>query len=540
MSRFRTGTKPGFAALSYSPAGGVRDLRLGRVLAAAGALVALGAVAALSVSSGPAHAAFPGLNGRVACAGDRPEPLPPGSDPTLSRQEIVALAPDGSSEQLLTNNTVTDAQPKYSADGRKIAFTHNGHIHTMNADGTNLRRVTFGTGGHAPGGWSPDGTQIVFQSTRDLDPATGRGQFDVYKVNADGSGLTRLTTDPAEDSLPAWSPDGSKILFNSRRENATAPPDLYTMNPDGSGVTRIMATPFEEAAAQWSPDGRQIVFHTDRDDVAGLPRNLEIYRMNADGSGLTRLTNAPFDGPADRARNFTAFDIFPAWSPEGDRIVFHSGRGREFDTATQFGQFDVFTINATDGSDVRRLTTRPGSDQRCDWQPIPRLGRLSAGQCPAARLGTEGPDTINGTPGHDRLFGLGGNDVMNGVQGNDCLFGGDGNDSLAGSEHNDLLEGDAGNDNLKGGALHDRLDGGPGRDRVIGGAGRDRLDGGAGNDSIDGGQGSNRYSGGAGNDSINAANGRRETVNCGSGRRDTVRADRSDRLRGCEREQIVR
>ena len=166
--------------------------------------------------------------------------------------------------------------------------------------------------------------------------------------------------------------------------------------------------------------------------------------------------------------------------------------------------------------------------------------------------GTPANDRLTGTPGGDNIFGLLGNDAINGVQGDDCLFGGGGDDRVTGAEGNDLVRGNEGRDILSGGTGNDRLlgdddidklnggsgtdalSGGAGRDRLSGGTGNDRLSGGSGNDAIAGGPGRNRYSGGAGRDVINSANGRREIVSCGSGR-DTVRADRVDRLRGCER-----
>nr|MBA3585322.1 VCBS repeat-containing protein [Gemmatimonadota bacterium] len=177
---------------------------------------------------------------------------------------------------------------------------------------------------------------------------------------------------------------------------------------------------------------------------------------------------------------------------------------------------------------------------------------LKPGACANEKRGTSKAETINGTTAGDRIFGLGGNDVINGLQGDDCLLGGDGKDKLSGAEGNDRLQGDGANDILGGGSANDRLtggagddklsggsgrdthSGGAGRDKLSGGTGNDRLSGGAGNDTINGGQGTNRPSGGSGNDTINSANGKRETVSCGSGR-DVARADRVDRLRGCER-----
>jgi Ca2+-binding RTX toxin-like protein len=161
---------------------------------------------------------------------------------------------------------------------------------------------------------------------------------------------------------------------------------------------------------------------------------------------------------------------------------------------------------------------------------------------------TEGPDVLVGTALADLICGLGGSDKISGLAGDDTLFGdqcnavaragaaraGDGNDRIDGGSGDDKLYGAGKNDNLIGASGNDKLYGGSGNDVLNGGAGNDRLDGGAGNDTLKGGSGKNTYVGGAGRDVIAAANGKNETVNCGKGR-DKVRADKKDKLRGCER-----
>ena len=354
-----------------------------RSLLFAGAALAVGI---LTAGSGSAHAAFPGNNGVIGCSGhlaDGPYPtvqMPPGFGPSL---ELFTMTPSGGNTTRLTNNTEADFSAKFSPDGRKIAFQRADlHLWTMDADGSNVTQLTSGAGTSTPGSWSPDGRQIVFQTSRD-------GNFEIYKMNADGSNQVNLTNNATPganiDQFPAWSPDGSKIAF---RSNRTGNQDIYVMNPDGSGVTNLTGdSPAEESYAAWSPDGRQIAFHSDRDAFGIgrlLNRNLEIYRMNADGSNVTRLTFNDFSAggggviggtpPAD----LTGYDVWPAWSPAGDRIVFQSGRAQEFRDTGQGGivaQWEVFTIDAVHGEgvggDLRRLTHRAGNDERCDWQPVP-------------------------------------------------------------------------------------------------------------------------------------------------------------------------
>ena len=147
---------------------------------------------------------------------------------------------------------------------------------------------------------------------------------------------------------------------------------------------------------------------------------------------------------------------------------------------------------------------------------------LDPGSCSQDKLGTASSDRLNGSGFGDNLFGLQGNDLLRGGPGDDCLFGGTGHDRLAGAGGDDRLLGDdsgkgvGGNDRLSGNAGNDMLSGGPGNDRLKAGAGRNRL------------------RGGLGNDRLHAVNGSIDRLNCGGGN-DVARADRVDRLAGCER-----
>ena len=112
----------------------------------------------------------------------------------------------------------------------------------------------------------------------------------VYVMNADGSGVTRLTNDPADADIPQWSPDGSRIAFFAWDGSNSG---IYVMNADGSGLRNLTNKAAYEVPPHWSPDGRQIAF------LGG-----GLYVMNADGSGVTQLTN-------------NASDWAPAWRPRG-------------------------------------------------------------------------------------------------------------------------------------------------------------------------------------------------------------------------------
>ena len=114
--------------------------------------------------------------------------------------------------------------------------------------------------------WSPDGTQIAFESNRD-------GDYEIYVMAADGSQPTRLTRNSARDRSPAWSPDGTQIAFESDRDGNG---EIYVMAADGSQPTRLTRNSASDGLPAWSPDGTQIAFHSYRDG------NQEIYVMAAE------------------------------------------------------------------------------------------------------------------------------------------------------------------------------------------------------------------------------------------------------------------
>ena len=167
----------------------------------------------------------------------------------------------------------------------------------------------------------------------------------------------------------------------------------------------------------------------------------------------------------------------------------------------------------------------------------PKGAGLLPGRCANVKNGGPGRDTLLGSAFGDRLSGRSGNDVLTGLGGGDCLSGDRGRDRISGGQGNDRLSGGTDKDRLGAGPGNDRLSGDSGNDRLSGNQGRDRLSGGSGNDRLRGGSGRDRFSAGSGDDTIISRDGRREAVRCGRGS-DRVRADRGDRLIGCERVRL--
>ena len=163
--------------------------------------------------------------------------------PGAQARTVAAFTAD-SAEQRAPTPIPGDKYPVSSPDGRKIAFTsaRDGYnaIYVMNADGSEQRRLTRNKWADGFPAWSPDGHRIAFTSTRD-------GNAEIYVMSADGSDQRRLTRNPADDgvgylgwSSSAWSPDGREIAFASQRDGND---EIYVMNADGSGVRRLTNDP---------------------------------------------------------------------------------------------------------------------------------------------------------------------------------------------------------------------------------------------------------------------------------------------------------
>ncbi len=268
---------------------------------------------------------------------------------------IYTMDVDGANKKLIYSTSVYLGGISWHPDGSKIVFTQYGNVHALDLLGLGTTRLTNLKYNYSPK-WSPDGTKIVFCSTRDNEGTIYDNGVDVFIMDADGSNQINLTNNPASDSGPSWSPDGSKIVFSSWRDGVNIG-EIYVMNIDGSEQTRLTYNSYVDDYPDWSPDGSKIVFSSHKNNWP------EIYIMNSDGSGQRRLT-------------FLQSGYYPSWSPEGDRIAFIASVSRSLsDPAVDSGPgpYDLFVMNR-DGSNIINLTNSPWHEYHPAWSPT-SIGR---------------------------------------------------------------------------------------------------------------------------------------------------------------------
>jgi TolB protein len=296
-----------------------------------------------------------GLAGCTTGSASPGGPTPPGGSSPGSTASPQSAASSGS--------PVASGGNDISALAGRITFSSGTNdIYVVNANGSGLRRLTSNPANDFDPAWSPDGRMIAFRSERD-------GNTEIYVMAADGSAQRNVSHDPTEDWGPTWSPDG-RVAWNCARGQAIGF-RACVERADGSGLHTIPAEIYVEYM-DWSHDGTKIVFMSQEPGASGTDPDYNIYVMNADGSGVQRLTTTGGE------------DGWPAWSPDGRQIAFASTRddcrNSSVDECLDSGDigpfFDLYVMNA-DGSDQHRVTNKMA--QFVDWSPDGRYLVFSPG-----------------------------------------------------------------------------------------------------------------------------------------------------------------
>ncbi len=420
-------------------------------------LLPLLVLAALAAGPAAAHATPPGTPGKVVWMSDRDGDF-----------DIYVANPDGSGVVNLTNDDPAqerDVTPAWSPDGKRIVWMSTrdtgsaiGDLWIMNADGTGKANLTpdgAAVSQRNPS-FSPDGKRIVLT----FDDSPGLDDLDIAVINADGTGLQRLTDPQADtrtDQSPVFSPDGKQIFYSSF-ETAEAN-QVWRMNADGSGRTQLTSPPGQSLAQDVAPDGRSVLF------ISTGPDNTDFdpWLMNPDGTNQRPALDVP-------GNTFSA-----TFSPSGQEVVFENETGSPPDdvddlhlTRLGSGTSSLFPVSGPGRDNGLRWHSVP---YRCGGRAATIVGTFGADKI----RGTKGADVIVTLPGADEVKGLGGKDRICGGAGRDRLAGGKGNDILIGGAGRDRLLGGPGKDRLFGGTpgakkskkrgASDVCVGGPGADK---------------------------------------------------------------------------
>ena len=311
--------------------------------------------------------------------------------------EIYLMAPDGTNQRRLTNNSEGDAFAALSPDGKKIVFDSNRNrastepvntsdLFVMDADGSDQTLLTRGSSAS----WSPDSKWIAFHASASgtglpvrTDPGAATSDSDIFVANVDDvlaggeapRNLTRAWTEPDGQRIRVaddadWSPDGQRIVFTAHdaNDNPPQPPflsnsaEIYALDPAGTGPPqRLTFTSVpgddkpdeEERSPSWSADGTRIVYSC---RIGGGAADFEL--CVTDPAGLTRL----------QLTDNTVPDLTPTFSPDGTRIVFHRPVGVVGGVPTQ-QQFTIPSTRDPDGpfAAATQLTSPPGGNLFANW-----------------------------------------------------------------------------------------------------------------------------------------------------------------------------
>ena len=293
----------------------------------------------------------------------------------IAQESESAGAPDLPRHQILFARHSDEARRDYD-------------IWRICADGTQMASLVVEPGDQFSVTVSPDGGEFVYASREE-------GRQDLWRRGFRGRSSVNLTDHPADDSEPTWSPDGESVAFFSDRD--AEKPELYLLHLEEARIERLTEDHFHDAGAAWSPDGSAIVFtryfpDPEKGEHAG---DGEIIRLDLESRKEERLTELggyngsltyspdgetiafhraaedrveiwlmDADGANPRPITDTYIDEYsPAWSPDGNWIVFTAGTGSD-----GHGTFDLWLMRP-DGSDRRLLSAAANTEMSPQWRP---------------------------------------------------------------------------------------------------------------------------------------------------------------------------
>ncbi len=486
---------------------------------------------------------------------------------------VVAAAAMALGLCLLALVAVRPVEAAFPGNNGKIAFQSNragNNIHTINPTGGTVTNLTHSDGNSDPA-YSPDGSRIAFESGGALG-------YDIFVMNADGTGRRQLTNTGSADREPTWSPDGTRILFVSNtfslQGQTTDPllsdPEIWVMNADGSGQRPITKNTYSDTHPAWSPLRRQ--------DRLREPRRIGRHRQQRLHHELQRL------GSDQHHSEFTDRMLvellpgrrhYPAWSPDGSKIAYVHGYGPPTNPNAGGGIPNIWTMDPNGGNRTTLSNNPDVSAREPAWSPngarIAYVGSVSPGSANIHVMNANGtgqgdpinandandinPDwqpipqcteTVNaandpliGTSGKDVLCGDGRANTINGAGGNDIILGNGDNDTIVGANGNDTVNGGPGVDTASypgttpvTANLTTEFATGVGSDILLG---IENLKGSGAGDRFTGDSGRNVLSGLGGNDVLDVRDGigDNDKVDGGAGASDTCRRDTGDTMVNC-------